>query len=474
MKKFLCITLALILVLGMCACGGNGEGGASGDSKGLQVGFGRVNITPDYPVRLAGGAATRVSEGFRDLSYITCVAVKSADQTYLICTMDFICAEDLFVDPAKGAMSDASGVPVENILMNATHTHSGVAIRTDGSENVEQYRKDFFAWAAEAAKAAVEDLSPAEVYSGSSETEGLAFVRHYKCSDGTYAGPNFGSFSSGAVEHVGETDTEVQVIRFVRPAEDKKDVVLMSFPAHATMNSSSVNLQISADYPSTTRDHIEANSDAQVAFFIAAAGNQVPSSRISSEKSTTDYQVYGQQLGDYVLKVMENMTKVEGDGIVLKTHTFTGKTMKEGLDRLTEAQLVKAEWDIVGRGTTEGANAAKKHGFSSVYEVSAILERAKTPETKDMELKVMSIGDIGLLFAPYEMFGETGLDIKERSPYDFTFIVTCGEGAMGYLPTPTGFEINSYESHVTDFARGTAEELADTFVNLLTEIKGAE
>lgn len=469
MKRFLCVALALILVLGLCACG---EGGAADENKGLQVGFGRVNITPKYPVQLAGGSATRVSTGFMDISYITCVAMKDDDQTYLVCTMDFICAEDLFVDPAKGAMSDATGVPVENILMNATHTHSGVAIRSNGSENVEQYRTDFFTWATEAAKKAVEDLSPAEVYSGSSETEGLAFIRHYKCSDGTYAGPNFGSFDSGAVEHVGKTDTEVQVIRFARAAEDKKDVILMNFPAHATMNSTgTTSTIISADYPASTRDYIEKNSDTQVAFFIAAAGNQNPSSKIAGEGSTTDYMVYGQRLGDYVLKVMENMTKVEGSSIVLKTDTFTGKSIKEGLDRLTEAQLVKAEWDIVGRGTTEGKSAAQKHGFSSVYEVSAILERAGTPETKDMELKVMSIGNIGMLFAPYEMFGDTALDIKERSPYDFTFVVTCGEGAKGYLPTPAGFEIGSYESHVTDFARGTAEELADAFVKMLTEIK---
>lgn len=468
MKRFLCIALALMLVLGLCACG---EGGATDEDKGLQAGFGRVNITPKYPVRLAGGASERTSEGFRDISYITCVAVKSEGQTYLVCTMDFICAEDKFVDPAKGAMSDATGVPVENILMNATHTHSGVAIRTDGWENVDKYRAEFFGWATEAAKKAVEDLSAAEVYSGSSETEGLAFVRHYKCNDGSYAGPNFGSYSSGAAEHVGKADTDVQVIRFVRPAEDKKDIVMMSFPAHATMNSSTTNIQVSADYPGATRDYIESKSDAQVAFFIAAAGNQVPSSKISNEGSTTDYMVYGQRLGDYVLKVMENMTKVEGTGVVLKTHQFVGKHIKEGLDRLTDAQLVKAEWDLVGRGTTEGSNAAKKHGFSSVYEVSAVLERATTPETKTMDLKVMSIGNIGMIFAPYEMFGETALDIKARSPYDFTFVVTCGEGAMGYMPTPIGFEINSYESHVTDFARGTAEELADTFVNLLTEIK---
>lgn len=469
MKKFLCIVLALILVLGMCACGEGGS--AAGESKGLQVGFGRVNITPDYTVQLAGGAASRASTGYMDYSYVTCVAIKNADETYLVYTMDFICAEDLFVDPAKAAVAEATGIPEANILMNATHTHSGVAIRSNNTENVEKYREDFYVWATEAAQAAVADLSAAEVYSGSVET-GMAYVRHYVNAEGGYYGPNFGDSSPGLVSHTSEADTELQLIRFVRAAEDKKDVVMMNFPAHATLNQSSTSL--SADFPGPTRDYIEANSDTLVAYFIAAAGNQTPSGRLSGESPYNDYVGYGQALGQYALDIMDKLTKVEGEGVTLSTATYVGDSMKEGLDRLTEAQAVKAEWDIVGRGTDAGKTAAQKAGFTSVYEVSAILERARTSATNEMELKVMNIGDMGLIFAPYEMFSEQGMYIKDNSPYDFTFVVTCGEGAEGYLPSKLGCEIGSYEYLVTDYARGTAEKLADEFVNMLTEIKGAE
>lgn len=468
MKKFLCIALALMMVLGMCACGGNGEGGASGDSEDLQVGFGRVNITPDYTVQLAGGSTTRLSTGYMDYSYVTCVAIKPDDQTYLVFTMDFICAEDVFVDPAKAAIAEATGIPEANILMNATHTHSGVAIRTDTAENVAKYRGDFYVWATEAAQAAVADLSAAEVYRGSTET-GMAYVRHYVNAEGGYYGPNFGDSSPGLVSHTSEADTELQLIRFTRAAEDKKDVVMINFPAHATLNQSSTSL--SADFPGPTRDYIEQNSDSLVAYFIAAAGNQVPSGRLSGESPYSDYVAYGQALGQCALDIMDSLTKVEGQSVKLSTETFVGQSMKEGLDRLAEAQAVKAQWDVVGRGTDAGKAAAQNAGFSSVYEVSAILERAGTADTNEMEIKVMSIGDMGLIFAPYEMFSEQGMYIKEKSPYDFTFIVTCGEGAEGYLPSELGCEIGSYEYMVTDYARGTAEQLADEFVKMLTEIK---
>ena len=87
MKKFLSLLLAMILVLGLCACGASeqtqdtGEGTAASESTeavtnesendatteyaGLQVGFGRENIIPDIVgVEIAGGdASARLSDG---------------------------------------------------------------------------------------------------------------------------------------------------------------------------------------------------------------------------------------------------------------------------------------------------------------------------------------------------------------------------------------------------------------------------
>ena len=471
MKKILSLILVLTMVLALCACAGSGEEGGK-SQEGLQVGFGRVNITPDYEVDLSGGAASRTSTGYQDYLYLTCVAIRENGETFIIGTMDFICAEDLFVDPAKAAMSEETGVPAENILLNATHTHASVAIRSDGSKNVEQYRRDFFEWSRQAAKAAVEDLSPAELWYGSVEATGMAWVRHYVMADGTFAGPNFGSFNSGIVSHTTEADVELQMIKFVRPAEDKKDVVLMNYPAHATLMQKSTSL--SADFPGPTRDYIEANTDSLVAYFIAAAGDQVPNSRVATEVFSNDYQVYGAELGRIAVECMNNLTKQETTGIRHGERTFTAKYIKEGVDRLDDAKAVQGIWNVVGRGTTQGANAAKEYGFSSVYEVSAVLNRAAAPETNSMDIRVLAIGDVSFIFAPYEMFGSEGMYIKENSPYPMTFVITCAEGAEGYLPSLKGFEINAYEAQVTKFERGSAEKLADEFVAMLTEMKTAQ
>ena len=483
MKRFLSILLALTLLFALCACGGSEGENASEEKEtteattpaaelSLRVGFGRADITPMYEVNMAGSASNRVSTGYMDNLYFTCVAIQENGETYLVCTMDFVEYNPLWGEPAKGAISDETGVPKENILFCTTHTHSSVSIGSDSCKNVEQYRTEFFENARIAAKEAVEDLSSAEVWYGDIWAEGMAWVRHYELSNGTYAGANFGDFSSGQiVGHASDADCELQVIKFARPDQEKKDVVLMNFPAHATMNSSEPCL--SADFPAPTRAYIEANSDSLVAYFIAAAGNQVPSSRIETETFSKDYNVYGAELGRYAVQCMDNnMTKSDSTGLIHKKHTYEGKSNRAGLERINEALAVQQIWNQVGgRGTTEGKNAAIQAGFSSVYEVTSILNRSGAPEDRNMDIYTMAVGDVSLVFAPYEMFGTQGVYIKENSPYPMTFIITCCEADGGYMPSELGWELGTYESQISRFERGTAEKLAETYVDILTTMR---
>lgn len=437
----------------------------------LEVGYGRTNVTPDYPVAMAGSAATRISEGYADPLYITFVALRQGEQTLLVATMDFVGAYSEYAAPLRTKVSQATGIPEEFVILNCTHTHASANVRNNEAEGIVQYRKEVTQGAIAAAKAALEDLSPAEVWYGSTQAKGMAWVRHYKMADGTYAGANYGSFKkSTIVGHASEADTEMQIIKFARPAEDKKDIVLMNFPAHGTMYK---NLLLSADFPSPFRAYVADKTDTLVAYFIAAAGDQVPSSRVPEEMFSSDYKAYGEELGRIAVACMQNLKKMDSTQMRYSHRTFTGKSNQEGLDRLDEALKVKEIWDQVGgRGTPEGKVAAKGHGFSSVYQVTAILNRVKLGPTRSMELRTMSFGNIGVIFAPYEMFGASAMHVKKNSPYAMTFVISCSQNHDGYLPSKLGWQLGCYESQITRWARGTAEQLAEEYVDMLTEMKG--
>ncbi len=436
----------------------------------LEVGYGRVDITPDYPVGMAGSASSRLSEGAMDPLYVTFIAIRQGENTFLVATMDLVGTYEEYAVSIRSHISRVTGVPEEHVILNSTHTHSSVSCRNAKAVNALQYRADLRDCCAEGATAALEDLSPAEVWYGSIRTQGMIWVRHYKMADGTFAGANYGSFKSGIVGHASQADPEMQVIRFARDAEDKKDIVLMNFPAHATINQKS--LLLSADFPGPAREYVAEKTGALVAYFIAGGGDQVPVSRVPEENFSTDYKVYGREVGRFAVECMKDLTKVENAELGFAKRTFMGKSNKTDLDRADEALAVKAIWDQVGgRGTKEGRAAAKEHGFWSVYEVTAILNRMHFPENRSMELKSLAIGDVSLIFAPYEMFGSNAMQIKEGSPYPMTFIVSCSQNHDGYLPSRLGCQIGCYEAQITKFQPGTAEKLVEEYIDILKDMK---
>lgn len=468
MKKLLCVLLAFVMLFGMAACGksGNGEG-ENAAPAGLQVGFGKENFSNTDSVHLQGGDwRNRISTGLLDYLYVTCIAITSGEETVLVYTMDQKVATDNFVDMAKAEVSGATGIPQEKILFNATHTHSATALRYNW-DGVDEHRKKFNEAAVKAAQTALADRSAAEIYAGGVQTEGLTFVRHYVLADGT---PTNDRTNPGISGHYREADQELQIVNFVRAAEDKKDIVLLSFPSHSTFNEG--GLEISADYPGPTRDYVESKTGAHVAFFQGASGNQAPDSLIPGvARYGNDYRKFGEVLGEYAVSALPTLAKVEGEAVKLTTKTYTGATNKKNIDKLIAAKDVQFLIDQYGSRSPQVQEALEKYGFVTYLEATWTVIRSNAGDTMSMDLHTLAVGDLSFIFAPYEMFGHHGTDIKEQSPYDNTFIVTCGEGALNYIASTDAFDFNAYESYCCYFEQGTGEKLVQEFVGMLTEMK---
>ena len=74
MKNGISWILLFALLLGLCACGeSKPESTEPAASAGLQIGYAKVDITPDLSVGLGGNSdmETRRSTGFADYIYIT-------------------------------------------------------------------------------------------------------------------------------------------------------------------------------------------------------------------------------------------------------------------------------------------------------------------------------------------------------------------------------------------------------------------
>ena len=81
------------------------------------------------------------------------------------------------------------------------------------------------------------------------------------------------------------------------------------------------------------------------------------------------------------------------------------------------------------------------------------------------------VGDGKLAAIPAELFVEVGRDIKSRSPFEHTLLITPANGYIGYVGTKRNYEEGGYEMTSAVAAPGIGETITDATVELLRELR---
>ena len=177
MKKCFSLLLALLMLLGLAACGGasgedaNAAGGAQAASGTLQIGYARVDITPEGNVEMAiyGAESERISTGFMDPLYGYALAVTGSNgETVLLLTCDHTWFPDKIANEMRRVLSAEFGLKEENIVCTGTHNHSGVTLKAT-TRDTSRYHEDFSNRMLQAARKAMADRSDAALYAGSAK-----------------------------------------------------------------------------------------------------------------------------------------------------------------------------------------------------------------------------------------------------------------------------------------------------------------
>lgn len=444
------------------------------------VGFADRIITPDEPMPMGGYGNTsnrihrRVLE---DLHAICTAMTDSAGNTVLLLTTDTTRAYPSFVADTRKRICEETGIPEDRIMITATHTHSGPDLLNFDEESVLRYLPRLKDLLAQCAGEALEDRKVSRIFVGSVEATGLNFVKHYKHTtpegETKFFGDNFGKeVMDETTRHATEADPTLHLIQFKR--EGGKDVVLANWRAHPQLTGGNLKLDMSADYPAAFRSVLGAQLNCHVHYLQGAAGNINPKSRIPGENYTTDHNVHGARLAYFAVKGLEgNMREVPAGTVRTKQVTFVGK-VNHTMDHQVElCREITKYW--TGTGDRPGAyRMCREHGLESPYQAASIIGKANLPETLELELDAIAVGDhVAFVTAPNELFDTNSVYTEEHSPFGMTF--TCGyaNDHVFYIPSRFGFEYNCYESHVSRFVAGTGEEVSETFLTMLSELKDA-
>ena len=121
---------------------------------------------------------------------MTCVAVTSGEDTFLLYTFDGLSAAKNVQDAMRTAIQNAVKIPADNIFIGATHCHSAPTLSASMKDN-DKYWGEFMQNAGVAAQQAIADQSPATMLAATptiTDENGkyMNFVRHYEMKDGTF------------------------------------------------------------------------------------------------------------------------------------------------------------------------------------------------------------------------------------------------------------------------------------------------
>ena len=152
----------------------------------LKAGSAIANITPPLGTRIPGGFRPRYAENVDDELFAKAVVIDNGTTRIAIVTCDLIAIPEKIADAAKARIADRCDIPAAHVMVNATHTHTAVAIADLlGVDEDPGYTEWVPLKIADAVELAVWRLKPARVGFASVDEERITFNRRWHMKNGT-------------------------------------------------------------------------------------------------------------------------------------------------------------------------------------------------------------------------------------------------------------------------------------------------
>lgn len=431
----------------------------------LEAGVATCDITPPAGYRMSGYFRERLSTGTANPLMAKALVLKQGDVRAAIVSCDLI---GLSLDVSSRARSEASrktGIPAENILLAATHTHTGPlycgALRkrfhdsavakhgTDPCEAVD-YPKELAAKLAQTIADAASALKPMSLAAGTCEQQGLSFNRRFHMKDGPVRF-NPGVLNPNIVRAAGPIDPQVGVV-MVRDAAGKPRAALVNFALHLDTVGGT---QYAADYPYFLEQGLrEAWGDGFTLLFGTGTCGDINHVDVTKkERLKTDH--IGRTLAETVKAA--DLTAIATPSLAVRR-----EIVRAPLQAYDAEKKAWAREAIQKVGTRELS-------FLEQVEASKVLAiEMREGDTLPIEVQVFRLSkDVALVGLPGEVFVDLGLAIKQASPFATTLVVELCHDAPGYIPTQKAFKEGSYETVNSRVAPGGGEMMAEAAVRLL-------
>ncbi len=421
----------------------------------LYAGAAQVDISPEDSQFLFGYPhVKRYSTGIHDKLWSSALYLSDGKTEIMFVANDIIFVSKDTAAIARKRIEEKTGVPAKNIMVTATHTHSGpITLDYISNENdpivpktdikYVQFMEDRIV---EAAINAYQNAQPAKI--------GMAIA------DDTGIGTN-------RRNPKGPADHNVPAL-VVKNEKDEYIACMLVCSMHPTVLHEDSKL-VSGDFPGLSRIYLQENvlgKNCPVLHHTGPAGNQSPR-HVTKANTFEEAARLGLILGKAVEKIISKIEYQNNISIGIKSKLLkdlpkrifpTVKQSQEKLDKAIEKletlrkdnaskqEIRTAECDWFGAEETLTLSKATESGLlEQAYKICL-----------PAEVQIIQIGKWNFVGWQGEIFIEYALAVKNKLTN--TFIISLANGEMqGYIVTKQAFDEGGYEASnaMFDYETGT-------------------
>ncbi len=268
------------------------------DAAEWKAGVAKVDTTPTAPVRMAGYASrTKPSAGISHPLFAKALALSDGEgHRVVLVTCDIISFRRPFTERMAARVKAKHGLPREDLVLFASHTHAGPAPAEveepprEGFEANVAYTKDLEDKVVGVIDEALGKMEPATLTYGVGRAH-FALNRREPTERGIRLGKN----------PQGPTDESVPILR-VAKGDGKPMAIVFGYACHNTTLRPDM-MQIDPDYAGYAQDRVEADNPGAVGLFVTGCAGDADPHPFGTVAMAKDH---GQDLGEAVKLVLDH------------------------------------------------------------------------------------------------------------------------------------------------------------------------
>jgi len=407
----------------------------AGNPSGFRAAVVKIDITP-ADAQMLLGYQDRKSTGVLDRIYHRIVALDDGKTQFFLVSSDICEFSPSVYDEVAKDLEKQLGIKPGNFLWTTTHTHSAPEVGPPGLGVVflgERYKHEIDpGYTAMIEKTIIEGIGEARRKLSPAK---LGVGWGFSMANINRRAIDVDGQASLGLNPDGPTDRRIGLIR-IESEEGKPVALIANYPIHGTVLGPD-NMLISGDAPGVVSEYVEQKVGAPVLFINGALGNMAPIYSVYPDAESGHLGQFRVLLGDRILEANQKISATTNN-VTLKTGSLILETSrKEGLG-----------W------------APDLEDYTNVSKTGKNMVR--------LPIRFLRINDdVAIWSGPLELFCEVSNEIRDRSPFPYTFYYGLSNGSLGYMLPEYEYKHGGYEPTVSPFTPGAARELTESVIGYL-------